>query len=55
MVTDLPNHLQGEHALAVYFENMDLSVENVNVVREPGSLEELLDKRTRALLKLEHP
>lgn len=54
MITDLPNHLQGEHALAVYFENMDFSVESVSVVREPGSLEELLDKRTRALLKLEH-
>ena len=53
MVTDLPNHLQGEHALAVYFENMDLSVESVSVVREPGSLKELLDKRTRALLRLE--
>ncbi|KAF8581445.1 DUF221-domain-containing protein [Ramaria rubella] len=53
LVTDLPNHLQGEHALAVYFENMDFSVESVSVVREPGSLEELLDKRTRALLKLE--
>jgi calcium permeable stress-gated cation channel len=54
MITDLPNHLVGEQALAVYFENMELSVESVSVVRQPGSLEELLDKRTQALLKLEH-
>jgi hypothetical protein len=53
LVTDLPHHLQGEHALAVYFENMELAVESVNVVREPGTLEELLDKRTHALMKLE--
>lgn len=53
MVTDLPNHLVGEHALAVYFENMNLSVDSVSVVRQPGSLEQLLDKRTQALLKLE--
>ncbi|KAG8943918.1 hypothetical protein FRC04_002406 [Tulasnella sp. 424] len=53
MVTNLPNHLQGERALAVYFENMNLPVESVNVVREVGSLKELIDKRTGVLLELE--
>ncbi|GJJ13050.1 hypothetical protein Clacol_007299 [Clathrus columnatus] len=54
MVTNLPPHLQNEHSLAVYFENMNLAVESVNVVREPGGLEDLLHKRTEALLKLEN-
>ena len=30
-----------------------MAVESVNIVREPGALEELLEKRTKALLKLE--
>ena len=53
MVTDLPNHLQGERALAVYFENMGLTVESVSVCREVGALRTLLDQRTDALLRLE--
>jgi hypothetical protein len=53
MVTDLPNHLQGEKALAVYFENMGLPVESVNLVRHAEILNKLIDKRTEALLKLE--
>ncbi|KAG9047641.1 hypothetical protein FS837_001834 [Tulasnella sp. UAMH 9824] len=53
MVTNLPNHLQGERALAVYFENMNLPVESVNVVREVGGLKDLIDKRTQILLELE--
>jgi hypothetical protein len=53
MVTNLPNHLQGERALAEYFENMSLSVESVGVCREVGTLKALLDKRTKALLALE--
>lgn len=53
MVTDLPNHLQGDQALAVYFENMDLPVESVSLCRELGSLEALIHRRTKLLLKLE--
>jgi len=53
MVTHLPNHLRGERALAEYFENLGLRVESVSICREVGSLKHLLDKRTRALLKLE--
>lgn len=54
MVTDLPNHLRGERTLAVYFENMGLAVESVSVCRDVGTLKELLDRRTNALLKLEN-
>ena len=53
MITHLPAHLRGERALAEYFESMDLSVESVSVCREVNSLKRLLDKRTKALLKLE--
>lgn len=53
MVTQLPQHLQSERALAEYFEHMGLSVESVSVCREVDSLQELLNFRTRALLKLE--
>lgn len=53
MVTNLPNHLQGERPLAEYFEQMGLSVESVSVCREVQSLKMLLDKRTKALLALE--
>jgi hypothetical protein len=53
MVTHLPNHLRGERALAEHFENMDLAVESVSVVREVGGLKKLIDERTHALLKLE--
>ena len=53
MVSGLPSHLRSERALAEHFENMKLSVESVNICRELGSLERLIDIRTRALLKLE--
>jgi calcium permeable stress-gated cation channel len=53
MVTELPPYLRGERALAEYFEAMNLPVESVSVCREVGSLKELLDARTDALLKLE--
>ena len=53
MITDLPPHLQGEKKLAIYFENMDLQVESVNVVREANTLKPLIEKRTDALLSLE--
>ena len=53
MITDLPSHLRGERALAVYFENMGLAVESVSCCREPKSLDTLLEKRTKALLELE--
>ncbi|KAG6908443.1 hypothetical protein DXG01_004526 [Tephrocybe rancida] len=53
LVTDLPNHLQGERPLAEYFEHMGLAVESVTVCREVSSLKTLLDKRTEALLALE--
>lgn len=54
MITNLPNHLQGERALAEYFENMELTVESVSVCRDVGSLKAFLDKRTKALLNLEN-
>lgn len=54
MVTNLPPHLRGERPLAEYFENMDLAVESVTLCREVGSLQELLDLRTKALLQLEN-
>ncbi|KAI9465651.1 DUF221-domain-containing protein [Lactarius psammicola] len=53
MVSGLPSHLRSERALAEHFENMKLSVESVNICRELGSLERLIDIRTRALLRLE--
>ena len=53
MVSHLPPHLRTEPALAEYFEQMDLSVESVNICREVGSLRRLLDVRTKALVKLE--
>lgn len=53
LVTNLPEHLRGEHALAVHFEKMDLAVESVSLCRELGSLEGLIQKRTDILLKLE--
>ena len=54
MVINLPHHLQGERTLAVYFENMNLPVESVSLVREMGTLGELLEARTAALLELEN-
>ena len=54
MITNLPPHLQRENKLAIYFENMDLQVESVNIVREPNALKALIEKRTEALLRLEH-
>lgn len=53
MVTNLPPHLRGERPLAEYFENMELAVESVTLCREVGSINQLLDKRTKALLRLE--
>jgi hypothetical protein len=53
MVSGLPSHLRSERALAEHFENMKLTVESVNICRELGSLECLIDIRTRALLRLE--
>ncbi|PFH48588.1 hypothetical protein AMATHDRAFT_65071 [Amanita thiersii Skay4041] len=53
LVTDLPPHLQGDRPLAEYFEHMGLAVESVNICREVGSLKDLLDRRTKALLELE--
>lgn len=54
MITGLPPHLQGERKLAVYFESMDLQVESVNVAREANTLKVLIEKRTKALVRLEH-
>jgi hypothetical protein len=53
MVTGLPAHLRSERVLAEHFENMKSSVESVSICREIGSLEHLIEARTRALLKLE--
>ncbi|KAG8221618.1 hypothetical protein J3R82DRAFT_1895 [Butyriboletus roseoflavus] len=54
MITSLPLYLRSERALAEYFENIGLSVESVSVCREVGTLQVLLDQRTKALLKLEN-
>jgi hypothetical protein len=53
MVTALPLYLHSERALAEYYEAMGLAVESVSLCRAPGALQELLEKRTTALLKLE--
>ena len=53
MVTHLPIHLRSERRLAEHFESMGLSVESVSVCRDVKSLEPLLAKRTKALLRLE--
>ena len=54
MITRLPLHLRSERALAEYFEHIGLSVESVSVCREVGTLQVLLDQRTKALLRLEN-
>ena len=54
MITSLPLHLRSERALAEYFEHIALSVESVSVCREVGTLQVLLDQRTKALLRLEN-
>lgn len=53
MVTNLPNHLQGERTLAIYFESMGLNVESVNVCRDVKAINRLLEQRTKSLLALE--
>ncbi|KPV72603.1 uncharacterized protein RHOBADRAFT_29756 [Rhodotorula graminis WP1] len=68
MVTSLPPHLRSERALADYFEGLQLgpastssssrgggglAVESVVVTRATGSMRELLERRTRALVTLE--
>ena len=53
MITNLPEHLRGERSLAEFFENMELGVESVSLVREYRTLQGLIRKRTDALLKLE--
>lgn len=53
MITNLPEHLRGERSLAEFFENMELGVESVSLVREYGTLQGLIRNRTDALLKLE--
>ena len=53
MITSLPLHLRSERALAEYFENIALSVESISICREVGTLQALLDQRTKALFKLE--
>lgn len=53
LLTDLPEHLRGESALAVHWEKMGMVVEGVSLARELGTLEGLIEKRTDVLLKLE--
>lgn len=63
MVTALPAHLRSERALAEYFDgihlgaggegDVGLGVESVTVVRAVGGMKELLERRTRALRRLE--
>ncbi|OCH84025.1 DUF221-domain-containing protein [Obba rivulosa] len=50
----IPPKLCSEHALAEYFEHMDMHVKNVIVCREGDLLKQLLDKRTEALKKLKN-
>lgn len=64
MVTSLPPHLRNERNLAEYFEGIKLGlgnngdstglgVETVTIVRGVGGMRELLNRRTKALRKLE--
>ena len=53
MVTNVPKHLRGDKALADYFEGCGWTVETVSVCREVEMLRRVLQRRTRALMKLE--
>ncbi|KAM0790961.1 hypothetical protein ACM66B_004266 [Microbotryomycetes sp. NB124-2] len=61
MCTNLPPHLRSERALAEYFEGIrmgeaettSLGVDSVTVTRAVGGMRELLDRRTKALKRLE--
>ncbi|WWC59373.1 uncharacterized protein I303_101925 [Kwoniella dejecticola CBS 10117] len=53
LVSNLPQHLRGDRALADYFENCGWMVESVSVCREVEPVRKVLEKRTIALLKLE--
>ncbi|KAK4686588.1 calcium permeable stress-gated cation channel, partial [Tremellales sp. Uapishka_1] len=53
LVTNLPNHLRGDRALAEYFDGCGWPVESVSVCRSVEPLKRLLEKRTLALLGLE--
>ncbi|WWC67830.1 uncharacterized protein I206_101747 [Kwoniella pini CBS 10737] len=53
LVSNLPQHLRGDRALADYFENCGWMVESVSVCREVEPVRKILEKRTIALLKLE--
>ncbi|KAI5477633.1 DUF221 domain containing membrane protein [Pseudohyphozyma bogoriensis] len=62
LVTGLPPHLRSERAIVDYFEGIQastggestgLGVESVDIVRAVGGMKELLERRTRALQRLE--
>lgn len=53
LITSLPHHLRNERTLAQYWEDLNLRVESVSVGRNVGSLDRLLEERTRKLLALE--
>nr|XP_019005258.1 uncharacterized protein I203_02105 [Kwoniella mangroviensis CBS 8507]OCF68719.1 membrane protein [Kwoniella mangroviensis CBS 8507] len=53
LVSNLPQHLRGDRALADYFENCGWMVESVSVCREVEPVRKVLERRTVALLKLE--
>ncbi|TIB61736.1 hypothetical protein E3P78_02670 [Wallemia ichthyophaga] len=53
MIESLPLHLRDEKALTEYFDSISLQVESVSLVKDVESLDELLSRRTKALLELE--
>ncbi|WWC87012.1 uncharacterized protein L201_001895 [Kwoniella dendrophila CBS 6074] len=53
LVSNLPQHLRGDRALADYFESCGWMVESVSVCREVEPVRRMLERRTIALLKLE--
>ena len=53
IVASVPKHLQGDRALADYFEACGWTVESVSVCRSIEELRRVLERRTTALLELE--
>lgn len=54
LVTEIPPHLRGDRALAEYFEGCGWKVESVSVCRNVAAVKKALEKRTLALVELEH-
>ncbi|TIC63896.1 DUF221-domain-containing protein [Wallemia mellicola] len=53
MIESIPSHLRDEKALSDYFDSINMKVETVSLVKGVKALDNLLTKRTKALLLLE--